>query len=41
MLNAQNIMSVKKTTAKGFAGDVACTLFTGFTKTKTTTTTKA
>jgi len=39
MLNAMNIMSVTKTTAKDFAGDVACALLTGSKTTKKTTTT--
>jgi len=41
MFNAQRIKSMKKTTAKAFAGDVACTLLTGSKTTKTTTKTKA
>ncbi len=42
MQNALNIMSIRKTTAKAFAGDVACTLLTGpNTTTKTTLKTTA
>jgi len=39
MLNVMNIMSIEKTTAKLFAGDVACVLLTG-SKTTTKTTLK-
>ncbi len=37
MFQAMNIMSMPKTTAKDFAGDVACVLLTVSKTTKTTT----